>query len=194
MKRRWECQGREGSSLRAFLLSCLSGTQLPLPCPHLWRTARLSPPYHPSPRTETLLPNQLLNLVTEILEESLPFLLQKIVSRQGEGCSPREPLYLGLVPAGPPTSLLSRCALWPQTCSTSCWKTCYTSISVCCCWSTVPCHVPGTIYRNIPRDRAVLPTGGTLSNGGKRGDSMACNLHMSRPLRASVSLSVKQDQ
>uniref|UniRef100_A0A8C8VTD5 BPI fold containing family B, member 5 n=1 Tax=Peromyscus maniculatus bairdii TaxID=230844 RepID=A0A8C8VTD5_PERMB len=30
-------------------------------------------------QTETLLPNQLLNLVTEILEESLPFLLQKIV-------------------------------------------------------------------------------------------------------------------
>lgn len=83
-----------------ILLSCLSGAQLPLPCPHLWCTAWLTLPCHPSPRADTLLPNQLLKLVTEILDGSLPFLLQKIVSH--EGVAPKRAHYLSSMPMGLP--------------------------------------------------------------------------------------------
>lgn len=88
-----------------FLLSCLeefsflSTVHLSLSCPCLWYMA--NPTCHPSPRKDSQLPNQLLKLVTETVEKSLPFLLQKIVSHQGKECVP-QPLHLGLAPAGTP--------------------------------------------------------------------------------------------
>lgn len=47
------------------------------------------PTHHPSPRTDTLLLNQLLKLVTDTLEKALPFILQKMVSHQGKGVAPK---------------------------------------------------------------------------------------------------------
>lgn len=90
----------------AFLLPCLgefSSTvfgfpSLPTPLAH-----PCMPTCHPFPRSDTLLPNQLLELVADTLDGSLPFFLQKIVSHQGRGVwPPTETLYHGPIPAGTP--------------------------------------------------------------------------------------------
>lgn len=90
----------------AFLLPCLGEfssavfgfPSLPTPLAH-----PCMPTCHPFPRSDTLLPNQLLELVADTLDGSLPFFLQKIVSHQGRGVwPPTETLYHGPIPAGTP--------------------------------------------------------------------------------------------
>uniref|UniRef100_A0A8C8YV28 Lipid-binding serum glycoprotein N-terminal domain-containing protein n=1 Tax=Prolemur simus TaxID=1328070 RepID=A0A8C8YV28_PROSS len=98
---------------------------------------------------DSLLVNKVLKLVTSVLDEALPFLLQKIVSYPaspaslGERCDPKgEPL--NLAPSCPP----SRCAPWPPRCSTWCWKTYCKSLCL-----VTPCS-PG---QRAPRPKRLAP-------------------------------------
>lgn len=117
----------------------------PQPCPGLPSLASVSPsmvsqtpPALPASRMDPLWVNKALGLVTDVLDEALPFLLQKIVSCSfppphplREGCDPMgQPLDLALTSTMTPSCLPSRGVPWPQPCSTRCWKTCYTSLCV----------------------------------------------------------------
>lgn len=86
-----------------------------------------TPSAHPAPRMNPLLVNEALEMVTGVLDQALPFLLQKIVSCSsplpppGKGAQPqRRSLQPRPTPTKTPSCLPSRCAPWPRPCSTRC--------------------------------------------------------------------------